>query len=470
MTFSDFIVIVRRSALLIIVIALTGLGAGLSASLLQPALYTASTEIYVSVRSADSTTSSDIAQGSTAAEQKIRTYVEVATSARVLAPVIDELHLSTSIQDLADSIQVTAGSDTTLLDVSATDHEPSKAARVANAVGASLARVVTDELEKAPDSSSPVMLQTIQEATAPTSPSSPRTALNTALGTLIGLLVGLGVATARSVLDTKVRDSDDVAEATGFAVLGASTFDPKSRRRPLIVHSNPHDPRAEAFRSLRTNLSFADVETRSRSITVTSSLPGEGKTTVASNLALTLAESGAKVVVVDGDLRRPRLAERMGLDGAIGLTDVLIGRLELDEVLQPWGDQKLTILPSGSVPPNPSELLGSTAMKTLVSHLTAEFDFVIIDAPPLLPVTDAAVLTRLTDGALVVVASGRTRAFEVQAAAEKIGRIEGRVIGAVLTMVPAKTDSRYSSLYYSDEHRPAKRLRIGHRAKAQAAE
>jgi capsular exopolysaccharide synthesis family protein len=451
MTFLEFLTVLRRGGLLIVLIAVAGASAGFGASLLQTKMYTASTDIYVSVHSADSATSSDVAQGSTAAQLKVRTYVDVATTSAVLAPVISQLELNTTPAALATSLRATAGTDTTLLSIAATDESPAEAARIANAVGASLTRLVADQLEKSSGGPSLVSLETIQEATAPLSPSSPRIVLNSCLGLLVGLLLGFGAALARQRLDTRVRTVDDVATLTTLPVLGSSSFDPKARRRPLVTHTDPHDHRAEAFRSLRTNLQFIDFEAASRSFTITSSNPSEGKTTVAANLAITIADSGASVVLIDGDLRRPQLAERMGLDGTVGLTDVLIGRLELDDVLQPWGGRDLTVLPSGSIPPNPSELLGSLGMSTLIEHLAGRYDYVIVDAPPLLPVTDGAILSRITDGAVVVVASGRTTRVDLESSVTKLRRVESRILGTVVTMVPSHSDSTYSAVYSTDD-------------------
>ena len=169
------------------------------------------------------------------------------------------------------------------------------------------------------------------------------------------------------------------------------------------MQSDPHGPRAEAFRALRTNLQFIDAATHPRSMTFTSSLPGEGKTTTTANLAISMAAAGSRVCVVEGDLRRPRMLQYMGMEGSVGLTNVLIGQADLADVLQPFGNANIQVLGAGQIPPNPSELLGSEAMSRTVRELEDMFDYVIIDAPPLLPVTDAAVLSTITGGVVVVV-------------------------------------------------------------------
>src|SRR5690606_36194033 len=198
----------------------------------------------------------------------------------------------------------------------------------------------------------------------------------------------------RHVLDTRVRSERDVELITDTAVIGGIVFDPKAATRPLIVQDDPRSPRAESFRTLRTNLQFLEVGQEGRTFVVTSSVQGEGKSTTTANLAIALADSGARVLLVDTDLRRPKIASYMGLEGSVGLTDLIIGRATPADVIQPWGRGRLSVLPAGTIPPNPSELLGSAAMGRLIESLRKDFDVILFDAPPLLPVTDAAILSR----------------------------------------------------------------------------
>ena len=171
---------------------------------------------------------------------------------------------------------------------------------------------------------------------------------------------------------------------------------------------------------------------------MTSSIESEGKSTTGANLAIALADAGSRVLFVDADLRRPKVADYMGLEGAVGLTDVLIGRAEIDDVIQPWGAAELFVLPAGPVPPNPSELLGSTRMSQLISDLNDRFDVVIFDSPPLLPVTDAAILAKNVGGAIVVVAAGRAHKHQLKGALTALQNVGAPVSGLVLTMIPTK--------------------------------
>ncbi|MEJ7703131.1 MAG: CpsD/CapB family tyrosine-protein kinase [Geodermatophilaceae bacterium] len=194
----------------------------------------------------------------------------------------------------------------------------------------------------------------------------------------------------------------------------------------------------ESYRQIRTSLQFVNVDDPPRVLVVTSSISGEGKSTTAINLALVLAQSGQRVVLVEADLRRPRVTRYMRLVSGVGLTNVLVGNAELSEVLQPWRDGKLTVLAAGPHPPNPSELLGSAQMSHVLAELRENNDYVIIDAPPLLPVTDAAVLSVLADGAVIVTRYGSTKREILRTAAESLQSIDARLVGTVINMVVMK--------------------------------
>jgi capsular exopolysaccharide synthesis family protein len=282
----------------------------------------------------------------------------------------------------------------------------------------------------------------------PLTPSSPNIPLNLALGALVGLAIGIGIAVLRAVLDTRIRTPRDVELVTDSPLIGAIAYDPKAKERPLIVHADPLSPRAESFRALRTNLQFLDMGGRSAFV-VTSSVPSEGKSTTTINLAIALADAGKRVALIDADLRKPKVADYLGIEGGVGLTDVLIGRTRLGDVMLPWGKRSLYVLPAGKIPPNPSELLGSKQMHTLLEVLERDFDVVLCDAPPLLPVTDAAILAKATSGAIVVVAASRTNRHQLTRAVEALGTAGAGIAGIVLAMVPTRGPDAYYSYGYS---------------------
>jgi capsular exopolysaccharide synthesis family protein len=289
-------------------------------------------------------------------------------------------------------------------------------------------------------------------ASIPTAPVSPNVLLNLALGALVGLALGVGGAVLRETLDTRIRGQRDVEQITDVPVIGGILFDPKAVERPLIMHADPQSPRAESFRTLRTNLQYLDVERVERSFVVTSSIGSEGKSTTSANLAIALADSGARVLLVDADLRRPRIAEYMNIEGSVGLTDVLIGRAEINDVIQPWGRGQLHVLPAGHIPPNPSEMLGSTRMTQIIAEFSRAFDVVIFDCPPLLPVTDAAILAKRVGGAILIVAAGRTQKNQLTGAIAALQSVGAPISGVVMTMLPTTGPDNHGYGQYGYGH------------------
>lgn len=442
MELNDYIRILRKSWILIITLTLVGVAGAAGFSLLQTPQYSATSKVFVSTQSSGSVT--DLAQGNTFTVQRVNTYSDLATTPIVLLPVIAELKLATNEGSLSRAITVAAPLNTSIIEISVSNEDPVLAADIANATAKSLTTVV-DRIETpaVEDATSAVKLTLVQQAIVPGAPISPNVPLNIALGLLIGLAIGISLAVLRHVLDTRIRNERDVESVTDAAIIGGIVYDAKATSRPLIVQDDPRSPRAESFRTLRTNLQFLDVGQGGRSFVVTSSVQSEGKSTTTANLAIALADSGVRVLLIDADLRRPKVAKYMGLEGSAGLTDVLIGRVALVDVIQEWGRGRLSVLPAGTVPPNPSELLGSAAMGRLIADLRAKYDVVLFDTPPLLPVTDAAILSRFVGGVILVVAAGRANKHHVHGAISALEKVGSKVSGIVLTMLPTKGPDAY---------------------------
>lgn len=455
MELADLAQILRARWLSVVACGIAGLVVALVASLATTPIYSARSQVFVSVRGSDST--AELLEGSNFTVRQVKSYTQLATSPMVLTPVIDELGLDETPDDLAQRVEATSPLDTVLIDVTAEDESPEQAASVADAVAASLADVVRELETPAGGGPSPVQLSTVRTAVIPASPASPNTGLNMAIGLVLGLAAGVGLAILRERLDTKVRDNKDVQSISHAPTLGTIGYDETAEKRPLIVQESPQSPRSEAFRRLRTNLQFVSVEESSNAIVITSALPGEGKTTTAINLAITLADAGTRVVLVDADLRRPCVAAYLGIEGAVGLTTFLIGRASEIDVVQPWGNGNLDVIASGQVPPNPSELLASDRMSALVQQLTASYDLVLIDTAPLLPVTDGAILAQLVSGAVVVVAAGAVHKQQLGHAVESLKTVGARVLGTVINRMPARAEAYGGYTYYkypdSEDHR-----------------
>ena len=353
----DYLDILRRRWLGVLIIALTVLALASAVTLAMPKKYTATTRWFIAVAGESVT---DLAQGSNFAEKQMASYAEVATSPRVLAPVIGQLDLRTTPKELSESVEVTVPVDTVILEISATDPSPTRAAQIANAVGQELAKAAGDLSPQKEDGTEAVAVQAtmIEEAQVPDKASSPKIPQNLGVGLIVGLLVGLGVAVLRHVLDTRVRNEDDVRAVTASPILGVVAYDQDVPSHPVILRDQPLAAPSEAVRRLRTNLQFIDVANRPKSIVISSSIPGEGKSTIAINLAVSLADRGARVILVDADLRRPSIAEYMGIEGGVGLTTVLIGRAEVEDVVQPLGNDQLGSVACGTGPAESKRAVG----------------------------------------------------------------------------------------------------------------
>lgn len=451
MDLRDYLRTFRRNWAWVLAPTLVGVLLGGATSLLSRPAYTAETQLFVAIQSSGSV--QELQQGNTFSQARIESYVKTISSPVVLEPVIDTLGLQTTPEHLAGQISAKSEVNTVIIRIAVEDASPVQAAAIAQAVARSLVQAI-DGLERPrTGGSSPVSLSIIKPATAPTSPSGPNTRLNLLLGVTAGLGLGSGLALLRGKLDTRIRGEADLRRFTDAALLGGIAFQQDATRKPLLTQTPPNSTRAESFRQLRTNLQFANVSGTAKTVLITSSLPGEGKSSTATNLAIALAQAGKSVCLVDADLRRPMLHEYLGLDKNAGLTTVLVGASDLDSVLQPWGDDTLFVLTSGQIPPNPSEMLGSEAMKKIIQELQQSFDAVIVDAPPLLPVTDAAVLSQHVGGVVMVVGSHKLRSHHLEKSLGALELVSARVLGIVLNRLPVKGPDSYAYGYYgsSDE-------------------
>lgn len=442
----------RRSWVLIAACAMLGLLVASAFSLIVKPTYAAKTQLFVAIQSTGSV--AELQQGNSFTQARVQSYVQTATTPVVLQPVIDTLGLQVTPGELAATVSARADINTVLITVSAVNSSPVQAAAIAQAVAESLVEVVGDLESPDSGSVSPIKLSVVTPAVAPTSPSSPNTKLNLVIGLVGGVVLGVAVAALRMAFDTKVRRQDDFVRISNAPVLGGIFYDEDAAKKPLLTQAGPQSPRGESFRQIRTNLQFANVGSHSKSILVTSSVPGEGKSTTAINMAMAMAQAGQRVVLVEADLRRPMIATYMGLEGSAGLTTALVGDSMVEDLLQPWGEDDLYVLTAGRTPPNPSELLGSEVMADMLQKLESTFDAVIIDAPPLIPVTDAAVLTQVVGGVVLVVGAGKIKTHDLEKSLESLKLVNANLLGAVLNLLPTRGPDAYAYSYYSYDSRP----------------
>jgi capsular exopolysaccharide synthesis family protein len=281
--------------------------------------------------------------------------------------------------------------------------------------------------------------QMVVPAVAPGQPFEPTPFRTALLALVVGLLLGLAAAFLLDYFDQSVKGPDDLLAIEPRSTLLAIIPIVQAKDTAPIAISAPRDPAVESYRGLRTNIQFLGLERDMKVIQVTSSMPAEGKTTTACNLAVVLSQTGARVLLVDADLRRPRVHQSFGFEPKYGLTDNLVGET-LEMTLYPI-DDSLTVLPAGRVPSNPSEMLSSRTMDSMLRTFRREYDYVILDSAPTLPVSDSVALARRVDGVIVVVQAGRTTAPQVQRTLSSLEQVSANVIGVVLNRVSKRGNS-----------------------------
>jgi capsular exopolysaccharide synthesis family protein len=413
-------------------------------------LYQASTRLFVSTTAGTSV--AEIYQGNRFSQERVTSYVELLTGETLAQRTIDKLGLDdVTAASLRSRVKASAKPDTVLIDVNVLDESPVRARDIADALSDEFV-IMVRELETPQSGASPEARVFVeQRATVPSKPVIPQPSRNIAIGLAIGILLGLGIAVVRDLLDNTVKDQQVLERITGVGLVGSIPLDKELRTEPALSFDGNSSSIAEAFRKLRTNLQFLAVDNPPRLIVVTSSLPGDGKTTTTINIALALAEAEHSVVLVDGDMRRPMLDKYLNVVGTVGFSTVLSGAATLSDVLQKTSAKNLTVLASGPMPPNPSELLGSMAAQKILNELRTQFDFVIVDSSPLLAVTDASILAANSDGVLMVARFGKTKRDQLAHAVASLEDVGARLLGSVFTLTPSSRNSSYNYGYYGHE-------------------
>lgn len=451
MDFHDFVKLLRNRWVTVFVTGLVTLLATIAYTFIQTPLYQASTRLFVT--SVAGTSVSDLYSGNRLSQERVLSYAQLIMGETLAQRTIDRLNLDIDATDLTESITARVKPETVLIDVSVLDGSPVRARDIANALSDEFVVMVRELETPTPGAPPDARLVVEQRATVPPKPVVPKKRQNLAIGILVGGILGIGIAFLRDVLDNTVKDRDELERITGAGVVGIVPFDRSRRESPAIVFENDNSPAAESFRKLRTNLQFLSVDNPPRLIVVTSSVPNEGKSTTAINIALALAEAEHNVLLLDGDMRRPSLDKYLDVVGSVGFSSVLSGGAPLEEVVQDTKFPRLSVLAAGAIPPNPSELLGSLAAQKLLSDLRTKYDYVVVDSPPLLAVTDGAILATVADGTIVLVRAGETKREQLTHATGILKDVGATILGSVLTMVPTRGTSAYSYSYSYYGHR-----------------
>jgi receptor protein-tyrosine kinase len=440
--------VVRRWAWLIILCPLVAaLAAGLI-SLQLPKIYEAQVSILVRP---SQPLPGDPTVAALTTDQILRTYARLMTERPLLERVISDQALKTGPVSLSKQIKVTPQPNTAILDVGVSDPDPGRARDIANTLVNDFIAQIRDiqaTEAKAPTASS-ANLVVVAPAIQPEKPVSPRPLLNIGLGILAGLVVGLGLAFLLDSLDQSVRSDDILRERVGLVPLGHISFVPaKPDRRGELVTLGGDSPVVEAYKALRTNLLFSSVDKEVKTIVITSAGPNEGKSRTAANLAIVLAQAGHPTLLLDADFRRPSQHRMFGRVRNVGLSNLIVQDIPEAALFVPDEQVKdLVILASGPTPPNPSELLGSAQMNGLLARFRKDFDYVVIDTPPVNAVTDASVLAANTDAAILVVDTNKATYTAVQHAKQALDRVGARVLGSLMNKMKAAGGRYYYSEY-----------------------
>ena len=499
--------------LIILAAVLAAVGAYFVSSWMTP-VYQASTTVLVDIASTDG---SSEYQSVLMSERLTSTYAGLLTQKPVLESVIEQLQLGLSAGALEGMITVQPARDTQLIEIQVESTNPEMASIVANrlievfivqneiqqseryaaskvSLEAQLERVDQKIVEtntalarlgsgtayeternrlelnlaqyqntysgllqsyeevRTKEAGSISSIVQVEPASPPVEPVRPRVVTNSALAGVVGIMLAVGLIFLFDALDNTVKNPDQIESVTGLSVIGMVPKYPVEEGSPITI-LKPRHPSVEAFRVLRTNLKYASVDKKIQKIMITSAEPGVGKTELATNLAVVFAQSGSEVMLIDADLRRPKVHHRFGMENRTGLSRVFIRGLDQknEVVIRNSDVPKLSILTAGPLPPNPSELLGSEKMSEILDSYSDRVEYLFVDTPPVLAVTDAVIISQLVDGVILVVKPGETQISALKQAVERLRQVDANLLGVVLNKIPKNGRSYYYEYYtYKD--------------------
>lgn len=459
-TVADYVAVLRRNIVWIVLLMLVfGAGSFLYAQTL-PKQYRSYASVIVIPERGENT--AEIVQGSNYVQNIVQSYAIMATTPYVLQPVVSQLQLDETPSKLAQRISVETPLNTVIIQIAVVDESPEEARRIGAAVTNSLIRAVSDVSPKIGNNPA-VHLKAISPATLPQAHVAPDNRLYAAGGLAVGLAIALAMVFLREQLRSRPRNTDDLSEFTDMAVLGEIPKLPREiKTLPGAVLQEPDGHVAESLRAIAASLRFVSVGKTANVIIVTSARPSDGKSSFATALGVTLAESGRRTLVVDADLRNPSVADMVGIEGSVGLTTILLHDCDFDEAVQGWGHKNLRILAGGALSPNPGQLISSGQLTDVIAAARSRFDTVIIDTSPVLPVSDALWLAPLADGVIVVAHARKTQIRAIRAAVDALASARATVLGLVLNATHVDPDSRYHGANYATygQRAIAKRRRL----------
>ncbi|RYQ31250.1 protein-tyrosine kinase [Bifidobacterium pseudolongum subsp. globosum] len=465
-TFSDLFGILRKHWITIVVTFVAVVGGVTLWTAMSPVTYSSTAQLFATYNDeSDTTNSAEQNSGSSYIMSQIKSYPALTTTQSVLQPVIEDLGLHISVAQLKGQISVTNPANTAFVNISATNSNPEQAANIANAVAKSLSSVVENTLYSSGTHSS-IKLSIVQPAISSSTPSAPNWKLNILIGIVGGLILGVFVALLKDVLAKQIQDDDEISEYIDAPIIGRIPEEDWLKGTKPAVVNEPGSPVAEDFRRVRTNLSFmAPVEdTNCRLIVVTSTGASEGKTTISVNIAAALAENGAKVLLIDADLRHPSVANKLDLDGAAGLTHVLSGQASVKDVVQRYWKPNLHVMPAGPKPPNASALLNSPIMVELLNNAIERYDYVLVDTAPMVVANDAVIFVRRGGALIMVCRRAQTLKRDLREISEELTTLDLSANGVIFNCArDSKKSLEHSNYYYyysdhNKDHRKKRRF------------
>lgn len=425
---------------IVIVVIICAIGAFIYTKFLKTPMYSTSTTV-VLVKADQGTSSDDtITQTDISLNQKlVSTYRQIMKSKLVVQQVIDDLHLNTTYSNLAKRIDVQAVEDTEILKVTVTDKSENNAATIAN----KLTKIFGDEVSKIYNINN---VSIIDAAEVPTNPSNINTIKTVIIISLVGFVLSSGIVFVIFYFDDIIRDTETLEKESNLPVLSKIYKD--SSNIELIVNEKPNAAASEGIRNLRTSLQFSSVDSKLKTVLVTSSVPSDGKSYVSANLAISFAQAGKRTLLIDCDLRKGRQHKIFSISGNEGLSNLLIEDVKnCSNYIFKTKIKNLFLMPRGTFPPNPSELLNSKKNKMLIDTLKKHFDIIILDGAPISGLSDSLILSSLADKTIVVTAINHTPKTELANAKKALDGVSANVAGVVANKVVAKKGT-YGSYYY----------------------
>lgn len=438
MDLRTYVAIIRKYLPLLIIAGLVGLLLGFANYKAQPKQYAADVQFYVSTPVPDGGSAQSSGQFATG---RMTSYVELLSSQELGSRVVKASGVDLTADQVAKRITATTTTESVLVKARVTDTDPQRALKISEGVAKVFGPMV-DQLDNSGRKVPIVQINTVSAPKLLAAPVAPRPKMNLLLGLAAGLALALAIAVLREILDSSVRSSEEVRTQVGAPVIGEIPNDSAAGKTPLL-QSGTSSERVEAHRKLRTNLAFIDATDATKVVQFTSPAEKDGASTVAANTAISFAETGERVCLVHADLRTAT-SGAFGGAGKAGLSGVLAGGTTLDRALHPLeGHAGVDVLPAGELPPNPAALLGSQNLGELVTELRRRYDRVILDSSALLPWTDAAILTGVSDGVVLVMREGSTTATQLESSRNALDAVHARVLGVVMNRTRSQGGSRF---------------------------